>query len=310
MLLEERYQANRQIEPVQPARMPGPINQTKPVFKNYTRQKKLDRLMIYLMLVVLSILFILPFLWMVSTSIKTESQAISYPPTLWPAPFDFANYREVFELVPFLQFYWNTIVVTGLTVIGTVASSAIVAYAFARIKGKGRSVWFILLLCTMMLPPQVTMIPVYLIFTELGWVNTFLPLVVPAFLGNAFFIFLLRQFFRAIPKELEESAIIDGCSLFGIFWRIVVPLSKPALITVAILSFMGSWNDFLTPLIYLNDIDKYTLALGLQMFNGQQTMQWGPMMAASTMVIFPLVVLFFIAQKHFIQGIALSGIKG
>lgn len=266
--------------------------------------------MIYLMLVVLSILFILPFLWMVSTSIKTESQAISYPPTLWPAPFDFANYREVFELVPFLQFYWNTIVVTGLTVIGTVASSAVVAYAFARIKGRGRSVWFILLLCTMMLPPQVTMIPVYLIFTELGWVNTFLPLVVPAFLGNAFFIFLLRQFFRAIPKELEESAIIDGCSLFGIFWRIVVPLSKPALITVAILSFMGSWNDFLTPLIYLNDIDKYTLALGLQMFNGQQTMQWGPMMAASTMVIFPLVVLFFIAQKHFIQGIALSGIKG
>ena len=217
MLLEERYQANRQIEPVQPARMPGPINQTKPVFKNYTRQKKLDRLMIYLMLVVLSILFILPFLWMVSTSIKTESQAISYPPTLWPAPFDFANYREVFELVPFLQFYWNTIVVTGLTVIGTVASSAVVAYAFARIKGRGRSVWFILLLCTMMLPPQVTMIPVYLIFTELGWVNTFLPLVVPAFLGNAFFIFLLRQFFRAIPKELEESAIIDGCSLFGSF---------------------------------------------------------------------------------------------
>lgn len=288
----------------------GLIGHSKPQFKNYSRQKKFDRIVIYVLLIGLSILFILPFLWMLATSLKTESQAISYPPTLWPAPFDFANYKEVFTLVPFLKFYGNTILVTGLTVIGTVASSALVAYAFARIKGRGRNIWFILLLSTMMLPPQVTMIPVYLIFTELGWVNTFYPLIIPAFFGNAFFIFLLRQFFRAIPKELEESAIIDGCSLFGIFWRIVVPLSKPALITVAILSFMGSWNDFMTPLIYLNDMEKYTLALGLQIFNGQQTMQWGPMMAASAMVLFPLIVLFFIAQKHFIQGIALSGIKG
>ena len=305
--MEQERKANVPLEPVVPG---NTLQSAVPNYGNYKRQKKMDRLIIYLLLVLLSILFILPFLWMIATSLKTESQAISYPPTLLPSPFDFANYREVFELVPFIQFYWNTIIVTGLTVIGTVISSALVAYAFARIKGRGRNFWFILLLCTMMLPPQVTMIPVYLIFTELGWVNTFLPLIVPAFLGNAFFIFLLRQFFRAIPKELEESAIIDGCSLFGIFWRIVVPLSKPALITVAILSFMASWNDFLTPLIYLNDMSKYTLALGLQIFNGQQTMQWGPMMAASTMVIFPLILLFFFAQKHFIQGIALSGIKG
>ncbi|WP_306985609.1 carbohydrate ABC transporter permease [Alkalicoccobacillus murimartini] len=286
------------------------INPNMKTHKSYKKSRTIDRIMIYALLIGFSILFILPFIWLVSTSLKTESQAITYPPSILPSPFDWGNYKEVFELVPFLRFYMNTIIVTGFTVLGTIVSSSIVGYAFARIKGRGRNFWFVILLSTMMLPPQVTMIPVYLIFSNLGWVNTFLPLIIPAFFGNAFFIFLLRQFFKAIPKELEESAIIDGCSTFGVFWRIVVPLSKPALLTVGILSFMGSWNDFLTPLIYLNDTSKYTLALGIQLFNGQLNMQWGPMMAASTMVILPLVLIFFFAQKHFIEGIALSGIKG
>ncbi|MFK3935932.1 carbohydrate ABC transporter permease [Alkalihalobacillus sp. NPDC078783] len=286
------------------------LNPSMKTHKSYKKSRTIDRIMIYALLIGFSILFILPFIWLISTSLKTESQAITYPPSILPSPIDWGNYKEVFELVPFLRFYMNTIIVTGFTVLGTIISSSIVAYAFARIKGRGRNFWFVILLSTMMLPPQVTMIPVYLIFSNLGWVNTFLPLIVPAFFGNAFFIFLLRQFFKAIPKELEESAIIDGCSTFGVFWRIVVPLSKPALLTVGILSFMGSWNDFLTPLIYLNDTSKYTLALGIQLFNGQLNMQWGPMMAASTMVILPLVLIFFFAQKHFIEGIALSGIKG
>ncbi|MGM7721666.1 carbohydrate ABC transporter permease [Metabacillus sp. Hm71] len=279
-------------------------------YKSMSKTKRLQRFGIYTLLILFSILFILPFVWLISTSLKHEAQAITYPPTIIPTDFDWANYQEVFQVVDFLRFYWNTIFITFFTVIGTILSSAIVGYAFARINGKGRNFWFVILLSTMMLPQQVTMIPQYIIFSKLDWVNTFLPLIVPAFLGNAFFIFLLRQFFKTIPRELEESAILDGCNTFGVFWRIVLPLSKPALITVAILSFMWTWNDFMNPLIYLNDPNKYTLALGIQMFNGQLNMLWGPMMAASTLVILPLILLFFFAQKHFIEGIALSGIKG
>ncbi|MET3941965.1 multiple sugar transport system permease protein [Paenibacillus sp. PvP094] len=272
--------------------------------------KLLDRIVSYILLVFMSILFLLPFIWLIGTSLKPEAEAISYPPSLIPKEVDWKNYAEVFELVPFLKFYQNTIIVTLTSVVGTVFSSALVGYGFARINGKGRNFWFMMLLATMMLPSQVTMIPVYLIFAKLGWINTFLPLIVPSFFGSAYFIFLLRQFFRTIPKELDEAAIIDGCGPFRIFWNIMLPLIVPSLLTVAILSFMGSWNDFFGPLIYLNDTSKFTLSLGIQTFKGQNTMLWGPMMAASTMVITPLVVLFFFAQKYFVQGIATSGLKG
>ncbi|TDQ40686.1 carbohydrate ABC transporter permease [Aureibacillus halotolerans] len=284
--------------------------QVKVKHRSITKSKRADRLASYALLLFWSVLFILPFVWLISTSLKHEADAITYPPTLLPEVFDWTNYREVFEIVDFTRFYMNTIIVTSLTVLGTLLSCSIVAYGFARIKGKGRNVWFAVLLATMMLPPQVTMIPTYLIFAQLDWVNTFMPLIVPAFFGNPFFIFLLRQFFKTVPKELEEAATIDGCSILGRFFRIILPLSVPALITVAILSFMWTWNDFLNPLIYLNDQENFTLALGLQMFKGQLTMLWGPMMAASTMVIMPLVIVFFFAQKYFIEGIATSGIKG
>lgn len=272
--------------------------------------RKLDRIVVYVLLSLLSVLFLLPFVWLLSTSLKPEAEAISYPPSILPQQFDWKNYSEVFGLVPFLKFYENTIIVTLLSVLGTILSSALVAYGFARINGKGRNFWFVMLLATMMLPSQVTMIPVYLIFARLGWINTFLPLIVPSFFGSAYFIFMLRQFFKTIPKELDEAAIIDGCGSFRIFWNIMLPLSVPSLITVGILSFMGSWNDFFGPLIYLNDTDKFTLSLGIQTFKGQNTMLWGPMMAASTMVILPLIALFFFAQKYFVQGIATSGLKG
>jgi multiple sugar transport system permease protein len=274
------------------------------------RGKILERLLVYGLLIGLSIVFIFPFLWLIGTSLKPENEALTFPPTLIPNVWDFANYKDVFTIVNFGQYYMNSIIVTVGTVLGTVLSSTLVAYGFARIKGKGRDAWFVLLLATMMLPPQVTMIPVYMIFAKLGWTNTFLPLIVPAFFGNAYFIFLLRQFFRTIPKELEESAYLDGCSTLGIFWRIVLPLSAPAIITVALLSFMWTWNDFLGPLIYLNDDAKYTLALGILQFKGALLIEWGPMMAASVLIILPLIIMFFVGQRYFIEGIATTGGKG
>lgn len=275
-----------------------------------TKRKLTERVITYCLLICLSLIFIFPFLWLIGTSLKPENEAMSFPPSIFPKQWDFANYRDVFTMVSFGKYYMNSIIVTVATVFGTVLSSTLVAYGFARIKGKGSNVWFIFLLATMMLPPQVTMIPVYMIFSKIGWTNTFLPLIVPAFFGNAYFIFLLRQFFKTIPKELEESAYLDGCSTFGIFWRIILPLSVPSVITVALLSFMWTWNDFLGPLIYLNDDSKYTLALGILQFKGALLIEWGPMMAASLLIILPLIILFFIGQKYFVQGIATTGGKG
>ncbi|MCE4050308.1 MULTISPECIES: carbohydrate ABC transporter permease [Bacillaceae] len=278
--------------------------------RSMKKGRKAEKALTYFLLIALSILFLFPFLWLIGTSVKPENEAMAFPPTLLPKEWDLANYKEVFTLVDFGQYYMNSIIVTVCVVIGTVVSSTIVAYGFARIKGKGRNFWFVLLLGTMMLPPQVTMIPVYMIFSKLGWVNTFLPLIVPSFFGSAYFIFLLRQFFKTIPKELEESAYLDGCGPFGIFWRIIVPLSVPSIITVALLSFMWTWNDFLNPLIYLNDDSKYTLALGILQFKGALLIQWGPMMAASVFIILPLIIIFFVGQKYFVQGIATTGGKG
>lgn len=278
--------------------------------RSMKKGRKAEKALTYFLLIALSILFLFPFLWLIGTSVKPENEAMAFPPTLLPKEWDLANYKEVFTLVDFGQYYMNSIIVTVCVVIGTVVSSTIVAYGFARIKGRGRNFWFVLLLGTMMLPPQVTMIPVYMIFSKLGWVNTFLPLIVPSFFGSAYFIFLLRQFFKTIPKELEESAYLDGCGPFGIFWRIIVPLSIPSIITVALLSFMWTWNDFLNPLIYLNDDSKYTLALGILQFKGALLIQWGPMMAASVFIILPLIIIFFVGQKYFVQGIATTGGKG
>jgi multiple sugar transport system permease protein len=278
--------------------------------RSINKGRKVEKALTYFLLITLSILFLFPFLWLIGTSVKPENEAMAFPPTMLPKEWDLANYKEVFTLVDFGQYYMNSIIVTVCVVIGTVVSSTIVAYGFARIKGRGRNFWFVLLLGTMMLPPQVTMIPVYMIFSKLGWVNTFLPLIVPSFFGSAYFIFLLRQFFKTIPKELEESAYLDGCGPFGIFWRIIIPLSVPSIITVALLSFMWTWNDFLNPLIYLNDDSKYTLALGILQFKGALLIQWGPMMAASVFIILPLIIIFFVGQKYFVQGIATTGGKG
>jgi multiple sugar transport system permease protein len=224
--------------------------------------------------------------------------------------FNVANYTEAFEWFPFTLYLKNTLVICLICVLGTLLSCSLVAYGLACVEWRGREFLFWLMLSTMMLPPQVTMIPLFLTFKHLGWINTILPLVVPAFFGNAFFIFLLRQFYRTVPQDLIEAARLDGCGELAIWARIMLPLSKPALAVVALFTFMWTWNDFLNPLIYLMEDRKYTLSIGLAMFQGQYHGEWGQMMAMAGLMTLPIIVLFFLAQKQFIQGVKMSGIKG
>ena len=223
---------------------------------------------------------------------------------------EWSNYSRGLVFIPFFQQLRNTVIIALCSVLGTILSCSLVAYGLSKIEWKGRNALFLILLSTMMLPGQVTMIPVFTIFVKLHWVNTFLPLIVPSFLGSAFFIFLLRQFFMGVPRELSEAARIDGCSEFGIYRRIIMPLSKPALATVGLFTFMGAWNDFLNPLIYLLDEQKYTLSLGLAMFTGQYGNEYGMLMAVSAVFTLPIILLFFFTQRTFIQGMTMSGIKG
>ena len=264
----------------------------------------------YAALVILSAVFFAPFLWLLSTSLKPESQIMLVPPKWIPSSIEWSNYSKGLTFVPFLLYLKNTLIIAVLNVIGVSISSALVAYGLAVIPWRGREALFIILLSTMMLPAQVTMVPLFSVYTWLGWIDTFKPLIVPAFLGNAFFIFLLRQFFMSIPRDLMEAAKIDGCSEFQIFRRIILPLAKPALATVALFTFMGSWNDYLGPLIYLFNQDKFTLSLGLAMFQSQYGSYFGMLMAVSTVITVPIIVLFFFTQRTFIQGITLTGIKG
>ncbi|RAP74063.1 carbohydrate ABC transporter permease [Paenibacillus montanisoli] len=270
----------------------------------------IHRIMVYSLLIAGSVLFILPLLWMLSTSLKGDVGLFDLPPKWVPEPFQWDNYVKAVQSFPFLRYTYNTLFLTFVSMFGTVLSSSLVAYAFAKLRWPGRNVWFVILLATMMLPPQVTMIPVFVLFKKLNWIDTYLPLTVPYFFGGAFYIFLLRQFFMTIPKELSEAAKIDGCKEIMIYAKIFLPLSKPALATLAIFTFMGTWNDFLGPLIYLNDPDKFTLALGLRSFQMQYGTRWNVMMAASIIVMLPTIVLFLSCQKYFIEGITLTGIKG
>jgi len=265
----------------------------------------------YLLLFSASVVLIMPFVWIISTSLKGNESIFAIPPQWIPKEIHWENYAKVFVQMPFFTYLKNSVFISIMVILGTLLSSSLVAYAFACLKWPGRNGLFIFVLGTMMLPMQVTMIPVFVLFKQFGWLNTFTPLIVPAFFGGgAFNIFLLRQFFLTIPKELFEAARIDGCSEWRIYWNIVLPLAKPALATVAILTFMMSWNDFLGPLIYLSDKLKGTLALGLAMFVGQYQTEWGVLMAASVLVMIPVIILFMLFQKYFIRGFMMSGIKG
>jgi multiple sugar transport system permease protein len=251
-----------------------------------------------------------PYLWMISTSLKPDRQVFVRPPVWIPNPIMWSNYPKAWEWGKLLQATWNTLIIAVSALIGAVLSSALVAYGFARIRAPGRDYIFAILLGTMMLPGVVTMIPVFLLFSRLHWVNSFRPLIVPAYFGSAFNIFLLRQFFLTIPIELEDAAIIDGASRLRIWAQIFLPLSKPALATIAIFSFMYHWNDFMGPLIYLSDVDRYPISLAMGRFLQQYGAEWTLLMAASVSATLPLVILFFVAQRTFIQGIVTTGLAG
>jgi ABC-type glycerol-3-phosphate transport system permease component len=268
------------------------------------------RVLTYALLMGLSATYLLPLLWMIATSLKTGPQSIATPPSLIPNPFVWENYPTALEKLGLSQALGNSLLYAIPSVIGTVISSSLVAYGFARIRWPGRDVVFIVLLATMMLPSQVTFIPLYVIYAKLGWVGTYLPLIVPTFLGNPFFIFLLRQFFRSIPDDLSDAARIDGASELRILTRIIVPLSVPALITVGLFTFIDKWGDFFGPIIYLRDPQLYPLSVAVQTFQSAHKTDWPLSMAASIVIAAPLVIIYFFAQRKFIEGITLTGIKG
>lgn len=263
----------------------------------------------YIFCTVIGFAYIFPFYWMIVTALKTDQQIFQWPPTLLPPTPQWHNFIEATRYIPFWLYMKNTLVICLLTVIGTLLSCTMVAYGFSRIRWPGREVAFLVYLSTLMLPSQVTMIPLYIIFRKLGWVGTILPLVVPSFFGNAFFVFLLRQFMMTIPLELSDAAYIDGANELGILRHIMLPLIKPALTTVALFTFLGSYRDFLGPLIYLTEQAQWTISLGLQMFKNMYGAQWQLMMAASALTMLPTVVLFFFTQRTFIEGISMTGIK-
>jgi multiple sugar transport system permease protein len=262
------------------------------------------------LLVVLAAMYLTPFVWMISTSFKTLPQSLASPPVIIPDPITLKPFTDALTKMNYALAFRNTLIYAVPAVIGTVVSCSLVAYGFALIQWRGRNIVFLVVLATMMLPSQVTLIPLYVIYAKLGWVNTYLPLLVPTFLGSPFFIFLLRQFFLGMPKELIDAARLDGASELRILATIVAPLSAPALITVGILTFIDKWNDFYGPLIFLQKPELHPLSLAVQVFQTQHGTDWPVLMAASVLVAAPLVVLYFVAQRKFIEGITLTGLKG
>ncbi len=262
-------------------------------------------------MVLMAIIMLLPFVWLVSSSLKGQIQIFQYPPVWIPDPIHWDNYTNALTVKPFGLYIINTLKIVFLNVLAVVFSSSFCAYGFARIKFWGRDFWFGIVLATLFLPYAILIVPQFIIFSRLGWVDTILPLTVPIFFGGgAFNIFLLRQFFRSIPEELADAARIDGCTEFGIYWRIMMPLAKPALITVAIFTFLNSWNDLLGPVIYLRSPNNFTVAVGLASFRSSLSNSWDLQLAASTAMIIPVLILFFFAQRYFIKGVVMSGLKG
>jgi len=255
---------------------------------------------------------LIPFVWLLSTALKPTGHEFSYPPQLLPNPAMWSNFTEVlFGPVYMIRLLQNTVIVTALSVIGTALSSSLVAYGFARFIFPGRNFWFVVLLGTMMLPSPVTIIPRFILFRNLGWINTWLPLFVPAFLGSsAYYIFLLRQFYMTIPYEYDEAALIDGASKFRIWWQILLPLSLPALTAVVVLTFLGEWNSFFEPLIYISSNSKQMMGVGLAMYRGIASSRWNLMMAGAFVQLVPVLIVFFVAQRTMIKGIVMTGITG
>ncbi|EMF0068087.1 carbohydrate ABC transporter permease [Enterococcus hirae] len=276
-------------------------------FKRTSVNRQTKKIVSYLLMTAIGIVLITPLLWMVFTSLKPMEEIVRYPPTFFPEKIVWQNYLDTITAFPFWRYARNTLLITVLVVFGNVLSNSFIAYGFAKLDFPGKKLMFALVLSTMMIPGFVTMIPQYVLFSKIGWVGTYLPLIVPSFFGNAFNIFLMRQFYLSINDELIEAAEIDGANHFYIWSRLMLPLTKPVLITIAINSFNAAWNDFLGPLLYIQDQEKYTLQIGLQVFQNQATTQWNYLMAGATLVLIPTILMFFFAQRYFIEGMDLTG---
>ncbi|NVF18949.1 carbohydrate ABC transporter permease [Enterococcus faecium] len=275
-------------------------------FKKTSVNRQSKKMLSYVLMTIIGIILLIPLLWMVFTSLKPMEEIVRYPPTFFPEKIVWENYLDTIAAFPFWRYARNTLFITVLVVIGNVLSNSFIAYGFAKLDFPGKKLMFALVLSTMMIPGFVTMIPQYVLFSKIGWVGTYLPLIVPSFFGNAFNIFLMRQFYLSINNELIEAAEIDGANHLYIWSHLMLPLTKPALITIAINSFNAAWNDFLGPLLYIQDQEKYTLQIGLQVFQNQATTQWNYLMAGATLVLIPTILLFFL-QRYFIEGMDLTG---
>ena len=276
------------------------------------RKKTSGKIIWYVVNICVAIVFAFPLIWMFFAAFKTAPQSSGDPFSLWPSPWTLTNFVKGFATGMFSKYLKNSVIITGLTVCGTLLTSSLVAFGFAKLRARGKNVLFFILLASMMIPANVTVLPMFTMWAKLGFVNTFVPLILPSFLGgNAFSIFLLRQFFASMPRELSEATMIDGGNWFSIYTRIYLPNAKPVLFVVAIFSFVSSWNDYFGPLIYLNSPAKYTISLGLQFFQTQNSaaVDRGPMMAMALIAVSPILLLYLFAQKYFVQGIVTSGIK-
>lgn len=306
---EQLYQPN-QPPLASPSR---PIQGHKaPWLERDSTRRLFHALFVYVLVLPGAILFMIPLVWMLSSALKDQKQIFIFPPQWIPNPILWENFPKAWnDFLPFNRFLVNSLIITTNNIVGNLISCSLAAFAFARLRARGKNFFFVLVLATMLLPQEVTVIPQYVLFTKLGWNDTWLPLMVPPWFGWAFFIFLLRQFFMGIPRELDEAARLDGASSWRILWNIVIPLSKPALATVVIFGFIGNWNNFLYPLIYIRSTNNQVLAVGLNMFRGAYgNTNYNYMMAASLLVLLPVLVVFFFGQRLFVRGIALTGIKG
>jgi multiple sugar transport system permease protein len=292
-----------------------PTPTTKPItlersFSTRQANKVIRRLVSHLILLVGCVVMAMPFIWMFLSSLKTDMEIFVFPPRLLPETVHWDNYLAVMESMPFGWFIFNSFKISLLAMIGQLLSCSLAAYAFARIKFPGRETVFVIWLACLMIPYQVNLIPQYVLFRSFGWLDTHFPLIVPNFFGGVFGTFLLRQFFLTLPSELEDAARIDGCSRFGIYWRIFLPLSKPALATLGVFVFMSNWNNLLGPVVYLSSYEKMTLTVGLAFFRGQYTTEWALLMAGAVISVIPIMVIYAAAQQYFVQGVVMSGIKG
>lgn len=285
------------------------MSSTAVVMKKKKSSAVLRRVLLYIVLILIAVIMVVPFLWMLSTSLKTQYDAVKIPPVWIPDPPQWENYVKLFTEQPMFQFMLNTIKIVFFVVLRQLFFSSLAAYSFARISFKGRNVVFFFYIATLMVPGQVTMIPTYLMFAKAGLTDNHLALILPAFF-SAFGVFLLRQFFMSLPRELEEAAEIDGCNPFMTYWRIMLPLVVPAMLTLGVFTLMNTWNDYMGPLIYLSSPEKYTMTLGIAYFKGVYTTQWNLVMAGSIVSVVPILIAYLCAQKYFIEGIAFSGVKG